>query len=133
MILKLLVLILSTFVSSVLSKNQLKECIRETGDRNECLLQQVFRDQLFGLNKSKSRSLHLFFIILFFFIQNQFFKGLKHLQDAQKTIDQEGLEVCIEIYRRELCEIAQSFAENRNIKLSNFQNQSKTFFTNFRF
>ena len=51
-------------------------------------------------------------------------KGLRHLQNAQQFIAQEGLEVCNDIYRQELCEMAISFiGSNRN--RSNLRKQSK--------
>ena len=55
-------------------------------------------------------------------------KGLKHLRKAQKFIAQEGLEVCIDIYRQELCEMAQLFVWNTNYSSMDLQNQSKVHF-----
>jgi hypothetical protein len=128
MILKFLVLIIFCESSKVYSKNQPKKCIRETGDRNECLLQQVFMDQLFALNHSKSSNfISNFFSIIFYFIYTKINKkkGLEHLRNAQQFIAQEGFEYCMDVYQRELCKMAQSFARNTNLSISKRQSQSK--------
>ncbi len=129
MLLKCLVLVLCFVISLVHSTNQLTQCIRETGDRQECILQRVFTDQLFALNNSKSSNfISNFPLKIFWFILNETKKGLKHLRNAQHFIVQEGLEVCIDFYRQELCEIAQLFIWNSSYSSSDLQNQSKVHF-----